>query len=215
METQTNDFNKEPIEEAKVIDDTLEKQKTGKSWDEMKYIPNKKRFNILAIVITLIELGGLFIFAFAFPDAREIGLNILGLLLVPPFMGVIVSYFVQHKKEAFAISFVNALASVLPFMLIHSLVEIFVYPLEQHFDVFYFLFPLLGIGLQVAVAFTMSRVRNLYRMYGDPDVERETDEAMIAELRESRIKRGLEEPVLKENSEEALEENTSAQAESE
>ena len=208
IEKQIDDFKEEPIEE------TSEKQNAGKTWDEMKFIPNKKRFNILAIVITLIELGGLFIFAFAFPDSREIGLNILGLLLVPPFMGVVVSYFVEHKKEAFAISLVNAAASILPYMITHSLIEVFVYSAEL-LDIYYFLFPFLGIGLQVAVAFTMSRVRNLYRMYGDPDVERETDEAMIAELRESRVKRGLEEPVIIEKKEEAFIENSSAKSDSE
>ena len=206
MSESTNTEVIETKEEEAIEDTALEEgsEEKGpeKKWDELQFIPNKRRFIILTIVGTILELAGLFIFAYAFPNAREIGMNILGLLLVPPFLGVLISYFVQDKKEGFAVSIVNAVASVLPFMITHSLIEVFVYSAQLN-DVLYFLFPILGIALQVIVAYTMSRVRNLYKMYEDPTISRESDEAMIAELRKSRIRRGLEEPPKQESESES------------
>ncbi|MHA1557094.1 MAG: hypothetical protein ACTSPM_09195, partial [Candidatus Heimdallarchaeota archaeon] len=132
--------------------------------------------------------------AYAFSNSTVGGMHELGLLLLPPFLGVLIAYFVQNKKEAVGLSSLNAVASIIPFMIIYSIIETQIRPETFVVNIFFFLFPLLGMAFQVAAAYTISRTRTLYRLYGDPDVPRETDEAMIAELRESRIKRGLESP---------------------
>ncbi len=195
-ETQNNDFiETNDLEINESLDEKSEIKSPVKSWDELKFIPNKKRFTILAIVITLIEIGGFFTFAYAFYNTVGDGMHVLGLLLLPPMLGVFIAYFVQDKKEAIGISSVNAVASIIPFMIIYTLIETLAFP-ERLFEIniYFFLFPLLGIGFQLAAAYTISRTRTLYRLYGDPDVPRETDEAMIAELKVSRIERGLESP---------------------
>ena len=194
-EAQNNDF-KETIDTdaIELVDEESETKSPVKSWDELKFIPNKKRFTIIAIVITLIEIGGFFTFAYAFSNSTVGGMHELGLLLLPPFLGVLIAYFVQDKKEAVGLSSLNAVASIIPFMIIYSIIETQLRPETFVVNIFFFLFPLLGMAFQVAAAYTISRTRTLYRLYGDPDVPRETDEAMIAELKESRIRRGLESP---------------------
>lgn len=213
-ETQNNVFiETNDIDTNEPVDEKSEIKSPVKSWDELKFIPNKKRFTILAIVITLVEIGGFFIFAYAFSKSIGDGMYVLGLLLLPPSLGVFIAYFVQDKKEAVGVSSVNAVASIIPFMIIYSLIETQFFP-EIPFVVnaFFFLFPLLGMGFQVAAAYTISRTRTLYRLYGDPDVPRETDEAMIAELKESRIKRGLE-PFPEEKSDTAEDDKISVENE--
>lgn len=193
-ETQNNDFiETNDTDTNEPVDEKSESKSPEKSWDELQFIPNKKRFTILAIVISLVEMGGFFIFAYAFSNSTVGGIHELGLLLLPPMLGLVIAYIVQDKKEAVGISTVNAVASIIPFMIIYSLIETLIFPeIEFVVDVVFFLMPLLGMAFQVAAAYTISRTRTLYRLYGDPDVPRETDEAMIAELKESRIKRGLE-----------------------
>ncbi len=207
IETIDNDTN-EPV------DDKLEIKNPVKSWDELKFIPNKKRFIILTIVMSLVEIGGFFIFAYAFYNSVGDGMHVLGLLLLPPLLGVLIAYFVQDKKEAVGISSINAVASIIPFMIIYSLIETLIFP-ERLFEVniYFFLFPLLGLAFQVTAAYTISRTRTLYRLYGNPDIPRETDEAMIAELKQSRIERGLESPPIEEETDTIVKEKISEKIE--
>ncbi|MFW9924174.1 MAG: hypothetical protein ACFFDW_12895 [Candidatus Thorarchaeota archaeon] len=197
-ETQNNNISSEEINEKQFDNDKEEKPQKRKSlepsWDELKFLPNKKRFLLLALIIGTIEIAGLFILAYPLSNP-ELDLSQLGLFLFPPFMGALLAYFVQDKKEAVGISAVNALSSIVPFMLIFTLVELFAGPEPRIIlNVYYFMFPILGIIAQILIAFTITRMRVLYRMYGDSSIPREEDEAMIAELKESRIKRGLESP---------------------
>ena len=68
----------------------------------------------------------------------------------------------------------------------------FDYPTPLNITVLLFGIPAIFILVQMAVAFTMARVRVLYSKYGDSSIPRESDEAMIAELKKSRQERGLE-----------------------
>ncbi|NHJ31977.1 MAG: hypothetical protein FK732_03855 [Asgard group archaeon] len=188
------------IEQEKILDDDflLEEEEEEldprkASWKDQKYIPNKKRFVILSVVFTVIQLTALLLLAFVFKDSEGRGLYDFGVFIICPTIGLAVSYFVENKKEAIAVSAVNSITSVLISLLCLILVQQFLdYPTPLEITVMLFGIPAIFIIVQIAIAFTMARVRVLYGKYGDSTVPREGDEAMIAELRESRIERGLE-----------------------
>ncbi|MBN1330808.1 MAG: hypothetical protein JXA54_15150 [Candidatus Heimdallarchaeota archaeon] len=167
----------------------------GPSWSDLKFIPNKKRFIILAIVISVIELGGLLTLAYAFiSEENPEGYYDFGIFILAPTMGLFVSYLVAHKKEAVAVSFVNAITSIPISLIIYILVEKYQgFPEPFEFSIIeHFAVPTLFILLQIGVAFTLTRFRRTFSSIADPTIERERDKELIAELRASRIARGLE-----------------------
>ena len=183
----------ESVEEIEKSENLQKPKKSEKSWNELKFIPNKRRFILLITIVTAIELAGLFIFAY--PLTANFGQDItdLGLFLLPPFTGALIAYFVQDKKEAVGVSLINALGSMIPFVLIYSLIEVYALDTPDFtMDLYYFLIPVLGILIQVAVAFTIARLRVIYRDYGDSNITREDDEAMITELKANKEKREKE-----------------------
>ena len=184
--------NSNPVveEESEESEDSQRYKKTEKSWNDLKFIPNKKRFILLTTIVTAIELAGLFIFAY--PLTNNFGQDItdLGLFLLPPFSGALIAYFVQDKKEAVGVSAINASGSLIPFVLIYSLVEVYIIKSPDfQMDLYYFLIPSLAILIQIAIAFTIARLRVIYRDYGDSSITREDDEALIIELEASREER--------------------------
>ncbi|NHJ04705.1 MAG: hypothetical protein EAX90_07775 [Candidatus Heimdallarchaeota archaeon] len=184
-----NDSLHQDIEDnEETMAEVEEDKKPRNSWNELKFIPNKKRFILLTTIITAVEIAGLFIFAYPLTMSFGEDLTDLGLFLLPPFTGAFIAYFVQDKKEAISVSSINACASVLPFMLIFTLVEF--NPIPN--NALYYLIPILAILIQIAVAFTIARMRTIYRAYGDSEVKRESDEVMIKELQVRRQERGLE-----------------------
>ncbi|HUT80511.1 MAG TPA: hypothetical protein VMZ29_04840 [Candidatus Bathyarchaeia archaeon] len=190
----------EPVktEEEINIDETekeAENKVKGPSWSELKFIPNKKRFIILTIVISVLELGGLLTLAYAFiTEENPAGFYDFGIFILAPTMGLFVSYLVAHKKEAVAVSFINAITSIPISLIIYILVEkyqnfpqAFVFSIIEHFAV-----PALFILIQIGVAFTLTRFRRTFSSLADPTIERKRDKELVAELRASRIARGLE-----------------------
>lgn len=187
-----NDSHHQDIQaNEETMDEVEEYKKPENSWNELKFIPNKKRFILLTTIITTIEIAGLFIFAYPLTISFGQDLTDLGLFLLPPFTGAFIAYFVQDKKEAISVSSINACASIIPFMLIFTLVEF--NPIPN--NALYYLIPILAILIQIAVAFTIARMRAIYRTYGDSEVKRESDEVMIKELQVSRQERGLEQSI--------------------
>ncbi|NHK31037.1 MAG: hypothetical protein FK730_06770 [Asgard group archaeon] len=164
-------------------------------WKELQIMPNKKRFIILSVVFSIVELAGLFIIAYSFLGSFENGLYDFAIFLMAPFTGLAVSYFVVNQKEAIGISTINATTSIVISLVIFILVEHFLaFPVPFQFSPITHLgIPILFILIQIAVAFTMSRVRSLYQKYGDSSSVRESDQAMIDELKEDRERRGLKE----------------------
>ena len=163
------------------------------SWKNQKYIPNKKRFIILSIVFSVIQLTALLLFAFVFKDDQGRGLYDLGIFIICPAIGLSVSYLVENKKEAIAVSTINGITSVSISLICVILVQYYLeYPIPLSITVLLFGIPAIFILVQIAVAFTMARVRVLYSKYGDSSIPRASDEAMITELKKSRQERGLE-----------------------
>ncbi len=153
------------------------------SWKEQKYIPNKKRFIILSVVFSIVQLTVLLIFAFVLKDIEGRGMYDFGVFIICPTVGLAISYFVGSKKEAVAVSAINAITSVSISLLCVILVQNFLaYPEQLVITVLLFGIPAIFILVQIAVAFTMARVRVLYGMYGDSSIPRDSDEAMLAEL---------------------------------
>jgi hypothetical protein len=196
-ETIEND-NEEYQTETSIVQTRL------RAWVEMPLIPNKKRFIILSILFSVIELIGILVITYAFINQYELGLFDFSIFIMAPFTGLALSYFVENHKEATGISAINASSSILISLVIYILVKYYrAFPVELTLNpITHFGIPLGFIIVQIAVAFTIARVRNLYRRYGDSTQPRKSDEAMIAELKRSRISRGLEEP------EEATEDNS-------
>lgn len=183
----------EDIEEDILKDEEAEETTRITSWKEQKYIPNKKRFIILAIVFSAIQLTALLLFAFVLKDNEGRGMYDFGVFIICPVIGLAISYFVENKKEALAVSSVNAITSVSISLLCLILVQKFLaYPEPLVITLLLFGIPVIFIIIQLAIAFTMARVRVLYNKYGDSSIPRVSDEAMIAELRKSRKERGLE-----------------------
>ena len=181
------------IEEDILMDEEIVESARKASWKEQKYIPNKKRFIILSIVFSVIQLTTLLLFAFVFKGSEGRGMYDFGVFIFCPAMGLAISYFVGNKKEALAVSAINATTSVSISLLCLILVQKFLeYP--EPLEIFPLLFgiPAIFILIQIAIAFTMARVRVLFGKYGDSSIPRDSDEAMIAELRESRKERGLD-----------------------
>lgn len=194
-------INQEALEEE---EEEIEAKSSVPSWKDLPFIPNKKRFIILTSVFSVIEFAGMIIFTYAFLGSFKGGLWDLGLFLMPPFTGVAIAYFVSQKKEAVAVSLINALSSIVLFMIIFLSID-YAYQVPTgvtDLSWYDFLIPLFMIFVQVAIAFTIARLRNIYRYYGDASITRKSDEAMITELKESRRKRGLEQPEEEENIEE-------------
>jgi len=192
-ETDTELVQNEEIEEDFLLDEEAVEDKRKASWKEQKYIPNKKRFIILSIVFTVIQLTVLLLFAFVLGDSEGRGMYDFGVFIICPTIGLAVSYFVANKKEALAVSSINAITSVSISLLCLILVQKFLaYPEPLEIYPLLFGIPVIFILVQIAIAFTMARVRVLYYKYGDSTIPREGDEAMITELRESRKERGLE-----------------------
>ena len=195
MKTLDDQEIKQANEEEEFLDDEEDEETSSTpKWTDLPFIPNKKRFNILTAVFTVVEFAGMIIFTYAFLNAYEEGLWDLGLFLMPPFTGVAIAYFVENRKEAVAVSMINAIASIVPFMIIFLSVEA-AYGIPTgvtEMSWWDFVIPLGMIAIQVAIAFTIARLRNIYRYYGDSSYTRESDEAMITELKHSRRKRGLE-----------------------
>lgn len=184
--------NKE-IEEDILQEEEAEESMRKASWKEQKYIPNKKRFIILSIVFSVIQLTALLLFAFVLKDSEGRGMYDFGVFIICPIIGLAISYFVENKKEALAVSAINATTSVVISLLCVILIQKFLaYPETLVIKPLLFGIPAIFILIQIAIAFTMARVRVLYNKYGDSSIPRDSDEAMIAELRQSRKERGLE-----------------------
>lgn len=184
--------NKE-IEEDILQEKEAEESMRKASWKEQKYIPNKKRFIILSIVFSVIQLTALLLFAFVLKDSEGRGMYDFGVFIICPIIGLAISYFVENKKEALAVSAINATTSVVISLLCVILIQNFLeYPQPLTIKPLLFGIPAIFILIQIAIAFTMARVRVLYNKYGDSSIPRDSDEAMIAELRQSRRERGLE-----------------------
>jgi len=187
------DLDEEELDEEY---EEVEEQSIVPRWKDLSYIPNKKRFIILTTVFSAVELIGMIILTYAFLGSFEGGLWDLGLFLMPPFTGVAIAYFVSHQKEAVAVSFVNAITSVIIFWIIFLSVEA-AYGVPKpigELEALDYIIPIAMILIQVVIAFTIARLRNLYRYYGDATNARASDEAMIKELKQNRIERGLETP---------------------
>jgi len=191
---ESSNENNSHHKDIETMDEVEEYKKPENSWNELKFIPNKKRFILLTTIITAIEIAGLFIFAYPVTKSFGQDLTDLGLFLLPPFTGAFIAYFVQDKKEAISVSCINACASIIPFMLIFTLVSF--NPLPN--TALYYLIPILAILIQIAVAFTIARMRSIYRAYGDSKIKRESDEVMIKELQVRRQERGLEQSMEEE-----------------
>ena len=126
-------------------------------------------------------------------DIEGRGMYDFGVFIICPTVGLAISYFVESKKEAVAISAINAITSVSISLLCVILVQNFLeYPEPLVITVLLFGIPAIFILIQIAIAFTMARVRVLFGKYGDSSIPRDSDEAMIAELRQSRRERGLD-----------------------
>jgi len=87
------------------------------SWKNQKYIPNKKRFIILSIVFSVIQLTALLLFAFVFKDDQGRGLYDLGIFIICPAIGLSVSYLspVHHcipQEERYQNPGIESLASL-------------------------------------------------------------------------------------------------------
>ena len=183
----------EEIEEDILKDEEAKETARKASWKEQKYIPNKKRFIILTVVFSVIQLTALLLFAFVLKDSEGRGMYDFGVFIICPIIGLAISYFVENKKEALAVSAINATSSVFISLLCVILIQKFLaYPETLVITVLLFGIPAIFIAIQIAIAFTMARVRVLYNKYGDSSIPRDSDEAMIAELRQSRRERGLE-----------------------
>lgn len=183
----------EEIEEDILQEEEAEESMRKTSWKEQKYIPNKKRFIILTIVFSVIQLTALLLFAFVLIDKEGQGMYDFGVFIICPTIGLAISYFVANKKEALAVSAINATTSVVISLLCVILIQKFLeYPQPLKITIPLFGIPAIFILIQIAIAFTMARVRVLYNKYGDSSIPRDSDEAMIAELRQSRRERGLE-----------------------
>ncbi len=183
----------EEIEEDILKDEEAKETARKASWKEQKYIPNKKRFIILTVVFSVIQLTALLLFAFVLKDSEGRGMYDFGVFIICPTIGLAISYFVENKKEALAVSAINATSSVFISLLCVILIQKFLaYPETLVITVLLFGIPAIFIAIQIAIAFTMARVRVLYNKYGDSSIPRDSDEAMIAELRQSRRERGLE-----------------------
>ncbi len=182
------------------LEEELEEDSKKTSWKNQKYIPSKKRFIILSIVFTIIQLTILLLFAFVFKDDEGNGLYDLGIFIICPAIGLAISYIVENKKEAIAVSAVNGFTSVAISLTCLILVQYYLdYPTPLNITVFLFGIPAIFILVQIAVAFTMARVRVLYSKYGDSSISRASDEAMIEELKKSRQERGLEQLEIDDN----------------
>ena len=126
-------------------------------------------------------------------DSENRGMYDFGVFIICPTIGLAISYFVENKKEALAVSAINATTSVSISLLCVILIQKFLtYPEPLEITLLLFGIPVIFIAIQIAVAFTMARVRVLYNKFGDSSIPRDSDEAMIAELRQSRKERGLE-----------------------
>ncbi len=175
-------------------EEVAERKSTIDSWKNLKFMPNKKRFIILSILFSVLELAGLLIFAYSLiTEDFPTGLYDFGLFILAPSFGLILSYFVENKKEAIAISSINGGSSIFISLIIYIITEATLeFPDSLNVSFFFFGIPVMMLLVQIAVAYTMARVRRLYYRYGDSTEYRDSDEAMIKELRESRIKRGIE-----------------------
>ena len=191
-ETENPTSDLDSIEENNENHAQERKSRSKDSWEDLEMIPNRKRFLILSIIISVLELGGFFIFAYAI-TVEGGDLKDLGLFLLPPFMGAFISYFVENKKEATGISAINAITSIIPFTIIYLLLEKFVFHPEEAILIYDYLIPGLAIILQIAIGYTLARMRSLYRVYGDSSIPQESDEAMIAELEANKQEKESEE----------------------
>ncbi|MHA1739618.1 MAG: hypothetical protein ACTSXA_01205 [Candidatus Heimdallarchaeota archaeon] len=197
MNTEEQIIDEDLDEEELDEEEEEEVQSIVPRWKDLSYIPNKKRFIILTTVFSAVEFAGMIILTYAFLGSFDEGLWDLGLFLMPPFTGVAIAYFVSQQKEAVAVSFVNAVSSIVLFYIIFiSVASTSEIPAPLGDLTWYelVLIPLAMIALQVVIAFTIARLRNLYRYYGDATNARASDEAMIKELKQNRIERGLETP---------------------
>ncbi len=175
-------------------EEVVDKKSVNDSWKNIKFIPNKKHFIILSILFSILELAGLLIFAYSLiTEDFPTGLYDFGLFILAPSFGLILSYFVENKKEAVAISSINGGSSIFISLIIYIITEATLeFPDSLNVTFYFFGIPVLMLLVQIIVAYTMARVRRLYYRYGDSTEYRDGDEAMINELRESRRKRGIE-----------------------
>ncbi|MHA1367036.1 MAG: hypothetical protein ACTSP5_11570, partial [Candidatus Heimdallarchaeota archaeon] len=187
MNTEEQIIDEDLDEEELDEEEEEEVQSIVPRWKDLSYIPNKKRFIILTTVFSAVEFAGMIILTYAFLGSFDEGLWDLGLFLMPPFTGVAIAYFVSQQKEAVAVSFVNAVSSIVLFYIIFiSVASTSEIPAPLGDLTWYelVLIPLAMIALQVVIAFTIARLRNLYRYYGDATNARASDEAMIKELKQ-------------------------------
>lgn len=195
QDTSPSNKDQKDILEDKVENEEISVKSRLDYWKELNMMPNKKRFIILSVVFSIIEFAGLLIIAYSFIGSYEKGLFDFAIFLMAPFTGLAVSYFVENQKEALGISAINSTTSIIISLVIFILVEYFLaFPVEFQFSYITYLgIPILFILIQMVVAFTMARVRALYHRYGDSSRVRKSDQALIDELKENRIKRGFEE----------------------
>jgi len=174
-----------------------EKQKAHfPKWNELQFIPNKKRFLILAILFSALQITGIIAFTFGFLNRYEEGLFDFGIFIFAPFTGLAISYLVESKKEAVAVSAVVGGISISISLIVYVIFESTLgIPQPLEFNVYTLIaIPLVFYLLEIALAFTLARIRGIYRQIGDSTIPRDSDKAMIEELRQNRIARGLEEP---------------------
>ena len=199
IEEDTQKSHSDPTElDALDSDEEFDKETDARmpKWSELKFIPNKKRFWILTLIFSVIQIAGIMVFTYAFLKRDPQGYFDFGIFIMAPFTGVVISYLVTSKKEAIAVSGVTGSISIAISLLIYILVEVLAdFPNAFVFNIFtHFAIPVIFLLLEIAAAFTLARIQRIYDKIGDSSIPTERDKAMIEELRQSRIARGLEEP---------------------
>jgi hypothetical protein len=141
--------------------------KKYKSWKNLKFIPNKKRFFILSTIVMVLELMTFLILEYVFIEKYPAGLSTYGFFILPLIAGVIIAYIVKNRKEAFAIGAITALGSIVLFTAIYAIVgSIIERPdITLKIDFTFFMLPIFAIMFQVAIAFTLARMLTIYRAY--------------------------------------------------
>ena len=180
----------ENSDDSQSVDESNEKQ-TSQPEIKLKFMPNKKRFIILSVIFSIIELTGLLIFAYSFTKTFEGSLYEFGIFIIAPFTAVALSYFCDNKKEALAISSINAFSSLIIYTIIFIIVEKFVeFPEQLEFNYLSFIgIPLVFACLQVAVAYSLVRFRKLLSTYSDSKRLHVGDKELIEDLQKNRENR--------------------------
>ncbi|MCF2143883.1 MAG: hypothetical protein K9W42_09300 [Candidatus Heimdallarchaeota archaeon] len=204
----TNDTSNATLE-PEVPEAEKEKSMLPK-WADLEFVPNKKRFIILTIVFSVLQIAGILAFTYGFLNRYEQGLFDFGIFIFAPFTGLAISYLVENKKEAVGVSAIVGAIAIISSLVVYIIVEVTLgIPQPFEFNVYTVIaIPIVFYLLEIALTYTLARIRGIYRRIGDSSIPRESDEALIAELRKSRIERGLEEPPIEEAATEETEEES-------